>query len=184
MKFTNKQLLSLSILLCLFSCSSNNDDWYNGNNDGYNNEYDKSSSTLSPILTTAYSGIQPTFDSTIYDYDGTLANDADKDIVGTDTDFYWEANTFSNIVNITYNGSTATVTSSNNKIITDTNGAYVTVDFQTNSVSNVEIVLNGSTTDGGLKIYGAKKFKLSLNGVSITSTKGPAITTSVRNECS
>lgn len=45
----------------------------------------------------------------------------------------------------------------------------------TNSVSGVAIYVQGTTSDGGLKIYGNKKFKLVLNGTDITSTKGPAI---------
>jgi hypothetical protein len=130
-------------------------------------------------LAVAWSDIKPTFNATISDYDSTVATDAANDVVGSDADFYWEANSFTNTVKIAYDGGTATVQSSNSKIITDTSGAYVTVDFQTNSVSNVEIIVSGTTTDGGLKIYGGKKFKLTLNGASIKSTKGPAI----NNQC-
>lgn len=39
----------------------------------------------------------------------------------------------------------------------------------------MEIVVSGKSDDGQLKIYGEKKFKLTLSGVELTSGKGPAI---------
>lgn len=120
-------------------------------------------------------GSTPTIDATITEWDGETADDAGLDVVGTDEDFYWEANKFSNTVNIVYDGTSATVESSSAKVLYDVQGAYVTVDMLTNSVKNVEITVSGKTADGGLKIYGEKKFKLTLSGTEITSTKGPAI---------
>ncbi len=120
-------------------------------------------------------GTDAGFDVTIDDYDGETADDASDDVVGTDEDFYWEANTFTNTVNITYNGTTATVASDNEDILYHVQGAHVTIDMQTNSVKNVEISVSGKSDDGSLKIYGEKKFKLTLNGVELTSSGGPAI---------
>lgn len=120
-------------------------------------------------------GDSPTLDSTIEEYDGEKANDASSDVVGTDEDLYWEANDFSTTVTVAFSGTTATVESTNSDVLTNVDGAYVTIDMLTNSVKNVEIVVSGTTTDGQLKIYGEKKFKLTLNGVDITSSKGPAI---------
>jgi hypothetical protein len=96
-------------------------------------------------------------------------------VVGTDEDIYEEVNTFNNTVTVTFNGSTASVESSSKKILTYTTGAYVTIDAQTNEVSKMDIVVSGKTDDGGLKIYGAKKFRLTLNGAEITSRSGCAI---------
>ena len=174
MNFHHKSLLPFTILCLLNSCSTDNGFW-GGDIPGDNGQGGSGSGNAGDIATS----FKPTFDASIKAYDGTKAQDSSLDVVGTDADYYWEANKFTNTVNIQYNGSSATVQSTNGQIITKVSGAYVTVDFQTNAVSNVEIILSGNTSDGALKIYGSKKFKLSLNGVSITSTKGPAI----NNQC-
>ena len=95
--------------------------------------------------------------------------------MSSDADFYVEANTFTSRVVVTFNGSTATVETSNSSIKANISGAYVTIDMQSNSVSGVEIVALGQSSDGGLKIYGDKKFKLTLSGLDLTSKRGPAI---------
>lgn len=125
--------------------------------------------------TSSNDGTVPDFDSTITQWDGVKAEDAHLDVVGADADFYHEANTFTSTVTVTYNGSSVSVESSNNQILHHISGAYATVDMQTNSVSGVEIVVKGKSEDGGLKIYGEKKYKLTLAGVELTSQKGPAI---------
>lgn len=124
-------------------------------------------------------GNTPDFDYTIAPYDGEKADDAAADVVGTDEDLYWEANSFKETVTVAYEGSTATVTTSNESVLYYTKGAYVTIDMLTNSVKNVEIIVSGKSDDGQLKIYGQKKFKLTLNGVELTSSVGPAI----NNQC-
>lgn len=123
----------------------------------------------------ANDGDDPDFDAVISEYAGEMADDASKDIVGTDEDIYWEANGFKETVRVIYDGTTASVTTSNDKILSYVSGAYVTIDMLTNSVKNVEIVVSGQSDDGQLKIYGEKKFKLTLSGVELTCTRGPAI---------
>ena len=120
-------------------------------------------------------GTTPDFDGTIQDYDGEKADDAALDVVGADEDLYWEANGFTTVVTVEYDGASARVTTPDNKVLYDCQGGYVTVDMLTNSVKNVELVVKGKSDDGGLKIYGDKKFKLTLSGVELTSTQGPAI---------
>ena len=128
-------------------------------------------------------GDAPDFDSTITGWDGQKADDAALDAVGTDEDIYWEANGFGGskavTVTVVYSESSATVTTTDTSVEYYTDGAYVTVDMLTNSVKNVEIVVSGKSDDGQLKIYGEKKFKLTLSGVELTSGKGPAI----NNQC-
>lgn len=106
---------------------------------------------------------------------GAVADDASRDVVGSDNDLFVELNSFTKRVVVRFDGNTATVESTNSAIITHISGAYVTVDMSTNGVDGVEIVAQGKSSDGGLKIYGEKKFKLVLNGLDITSKKGPAI---------
>ena len=120
-------------------------------------------------------GSKPDFASSITTWQGETADDASKDIVGSEKDYYHEANTFSRTVTVTYNGNTASVTTTDNQILSHTDGAYVTIDMQTNEVDKTEIILKGKSEDGGLKIYGTSKFKLTLDGVELTSQKGPAI---------
>ncbi|MDE6394561.1 MAG: carbohydrate-binding domain-containing protein, partial [Duncaniella sp.] len=119
----------------------------------------------------------PGFDHVITPWDGTKADDGANDkIDSSNSDIYHEANTFTEKVNVVYSGSSATVTvSDGSKVLYRTDGAYVTIDMLTNSVKNVEITASGVSGDGQLKIYGDKKFKLTLNGLDLTSSRGPAI---------
>ena len=106
---------------------------------------------------------------------GAVADDAYLDAVGSDNDLFVELNNFGKRVVVRFDGNTATVENANSSIISHVSGAYVTIDMATNSVDGVEIVAMGKSSDGGLKIYGEKKFKLTLNGLDITSKRGPAI---------
>lgn len=117
----------------------------------------------------------PGVNGDVIPWTGAWASDAGMDVVGSDVDFFYEANSFTNTVVVTFNGSTATVESSNSNIQTNISGAYVTIDMLTKSVSGVEIIALGQSSDGGLKIYGDKKFKLTLSGLDLTSKRGPAI---------
>ena len=117
----------------------------------------------------------PDVNGDVTPWTGAWASDAAMDVVGSDSDFYYEANSFANRVVVTFNGTSATVESSNSNIKTNISGAYVTIDMLSNSVSGVEIIALGKSSDGGLKIYGDKKFKLTLSGLDLTSKSGPAI---------
>ena len=77
---------------------------------------------------------------------------------------------------IVYNGSTATITNplANAGVTITTSGAGVTV-VTTAGLSNITYHLSGTTSDGFLNITSDKKFNLSFEGVSITSTTGAAI---------
>ncbi|MBR5821761.1 MAG: carbohydrate-binding domain-containing protein [Alistipes sp.] len=115
----------------------------------------------------------PDADLSITAWNGEWATDSGSDAVGSDKDLFYELNTFNNRVTVTYNGGTASVESNNSSIKSYITGAYVALDMT--SVSGVEVVVNGKSSDGGLKIYSENKYKLTLNGVDITSKRGPAI---------
>lgn len=155
-------ILFLAVIagLCQSACTEDNglaDMFSNGGTDSYDE------------------GSEPGFNVEIEPYDGEKADDALADVVGSDEDLYWENNTFSSIVSVSYAGTTATVETDNDDILSYTDGAHVTIDMQTYSVKNVEIIISGKCDDGSLKIYGEKKFKLTMNGVELTSSHGPAI---------
>jgi hypothetical protein len=80
---------------------------------------------------------------------------------------------FSNIVSIDF-GTSVVITNplAAGGVTITQNGADVTI---TSTASGVEYQLSGTTTDGSVKIYSDSKFKLTLNGVSITNNDGPAI---------
>ena len=120
-------------------------------------------------------GTRPTPNYDIAPWNGIVATDSSSDAVGSDADLYHELNSFNNMVIVRYNGTSASVDSSTTGIKSHIDGAHVTLDMASNSVSGVEIIILGTTTDGSLKVYGDKKYKLSLYGVDITSKRGPAI---------
>ncbi len=117
----------------------------------------------------------PDFNADISAWDGTTADDASADVPGTDADIYHEANSFTNIVTVTYSGTSATVECANTRILSYVSGAHVVIDAQTNSVSGVKIVAKGTSTDGSLKVYGRSKWMLSMQGLDLTSQRGPAV---------
>lgn len=107
---------------------------------------------------------------------GTVAEDRDKSgLYGDNEDFYWESNTWNDVVTVIFDGSKAAITKTNAAINTYCSGAHVTIDMQSASVSNTVVIVKGKSTDGSLKIYGDKKFKLTLCGLDLTSSCGPAI---------
>lgn len=115
----------------------------------------------------------PDADLSITAWSGEWATDSVSDAVGSDKDLFHELNTFSNRVTVTYNGNSATVESNNSSIKSYITGAYVGLDMTT--ISGVEVIVKGKSSDGGLKIYSENKYKLTLSGVDLTSKRGPAI---------
>ena len=127
------------------------------------------------------------------EYDGLLATDSDADVADkSDADIYWEAEaesdgTFKNTIVIEYKGNDAAVEMSKNaeKVYTYAKeGAHVVLYPSGEDVKKCEIILKGSSENGSLKIYNTtdpddkeagKKVKLTLNGISLKSQRGPAI---------
>ncbi len=89
------------------------------------------------------------------------------------TDDLLANSTFSSTVTIGFSSSVAIANpmSAKGVTITETNGDVII----NATASEVEYVLSGTTTNGSVKIYSDKKFKLTLNGVNITNADGPAI---------
>lgn len=92
--------------------------------------------------------------------------------VKADDDDFIENSSFSSVVTIAYDGTSASVDNAVSGVTVSQSGAHLVVK---STVSGVEYVLKGTTTNGSLKVYSDKKFKLSLAGVSILNPAGAAI---------
>ena len=102
---------------------------------------------------------------------GTAEGDVNN--TGVDEDDLVENATFENTVQIVFSDASATITNPvPDDVVITQDGAEVTIN---SSISKVAYEVSGTTTDGMLKIYSDKKFKLSLSDLSITNTDGPAI---------
>ncbi len=110
---------------------------------------------------------------TITSTSATGTPEGDTNNTGEDADDLVENSTFGTTIQIVYSNSSATIT---NPVPTDVvitqDGANITVN---SSIAGVAYEVSGTTTNGSLKIYSSKKYKLSLNSATITNTTGPAI---------
>lgn len=107
-------------------------------------------------------------------FDETALDESDT-VIEDDNDYY-ENNTFSRTVYVTFDGSSATVSTTASGISSSIDGAHVTL---TTKKSGVHYVLSGSSSDGSIKIYSEKKYMMTLSGVTLTSSQGAAI----NNQC-
>lgn len=118
-------------------------------------------------------GVVVSKDISVTETNTSGAAEGDTDNTGADEDDLVENATFENTIKIVFSDNSATVTNpvSEDVVITQ-DGADVIVK---SSISKVAYEVSGTTSDGMLKIYSDKKFKLSLNNLSITNGDGPAI---------
>ena len=87
-----------------------------------------------------------------------------------------------NTVEITFNGTTATVTVANNissYITNNSSGSHVKLvqaaSFAGNNVGEITYVLSGKSADGEFYLEGSYKCTVALNGLTLTNPSGPAI---------
>lgn len=109
----------------------------------------------------------------ISDTNASSTAEGDTNNTGADEDDLVENATFENTVQIVFSNTSATITNPvPDDVVITQDGADVTIN---SSISQVAYEISGTTTDGMLKIYSDKKFKLSLSDLSITNANGPAI---------
>ncbi|UFH56818.1 carbohydrate-binding domain-containing protein [Spirosoma sp. KNUC1025] len=147
----------LLALATFFACSKTDDNVTPGG------------TTTTPSTSTTTTGSSLVIDSTTT---SSATKEGNTGTAADEEDLVANA-TFSSIVAINF-GSTVSITnplSGKGVTITETNGDVVI----NATVAEVEYQLSGTTTNGSVKIYSDKKFKLTLNGVNITNTDGPAI---------
>ncbi len=147
-------------LLLTQSCSQDNDNFYTSSSFTGN----------SSSSNTGSSGDISSFDIAINKESLT-----ESETVPSDDNDYVENTTFSKSVNIVFSEGSASYSGDvdGSTIIVSNDGADVTIKSTTSDF--VAYSISGSTSDGSLKIYSSKKFKLELAGVSITNPSGAAI---------
>ncbi|WP_196783712.1 carbohydrate-binding domain-containing protein [Flavobacterium hydrophilum] len=138
---------SLFLGILTLSCSKDND----------SNEEETNVTTTEPVTISAT------------DAKGTAEGSSET---GANEEDILANSTFASTVKITFSGTSATIENAVTGVTVTTSGADVTV---TSTVAGVAYEVSGSTTDGMLKIYSDKKYKLTLNGVSIKNNDGSAV---------
>ncbi|RFS15512.1 hypothetical protein D0T08_15290 [Emticicia sp. C21] len=86
------------------------------------------------------------------------------------------ANPAKDTVVIVYSGTTATVNNafSNDGVSVAVSGADVTITSK-NTIKEIVYLLSGTASKGSFKIYSEYKFNITMKGVSLTNSAGPAI---------
>ena len=111
--------------------------------------------------------------------DNTGSGDTTGDTGITDDNV--EDQNWSDTIQIVWNGAAATVTGTNDSLtITNANG-YVTIN---SSVKGTQIVyLLSGNGQGQLSIYGSYRHNITLNGLTLTCSDGPAINNQCHKKC-
>lgn len=105
---------------------------------------------------------------------------AETESIDPDDEDYIENNEFTQAITITYHDNAASVDGTVTGVSVETDGCHVTV---ISAAKGVNYVLSGSTSNGSFKIYGDKKFQLTLDGVSITNPTGAAVNSQCKKRC-
>ena len=85
---------------------------------------------------------------------------------------YVENSPWNKVINIDFDGESATVSGSVPGVAVQRDGAHLTI---MNLSGPVKFVVSGRTHNGSLKFYGDKRFQVLLNGADITNPHGAAI---------
>ena len=159
---TLARIMVMALTIVVASCASDNeweDNWWQQNG---TNPMDGAASNVSASI-----GELTSFTIAV---DSTALSETET--IPTDDEDYVENNSFGSTISITYSGNTATVSGSVEGVTVTTSGAHVTIN---STVKGVNYTLSGTTSNGSFKIYGEKKFQLTLAGVDITNPTGAAI---------
>ena len=112
-----------------------------------------------------------------------VVNDTSSDISGdtgiADDDV--DDQTWSDTIQIVWNGASATVTGTNDSLSISNSNGYVSIN---SAVTGTHIVylLSGNGT-GQLSIYGTYRHNITLNGLTLTCSNGPAINNQCHKKC-
>ena len=98
---------------------------------------------------------------------------------GDDENDFVENQTWNSTVSIVWNGASAAVSGEVDSVSVVNENGYVVV---TSKAKHVTYLLSGSGT-GQMKIYSDYKFRLNLDGISLTCSDGPAINNQCKKTC-
>jgi hypothetical protein len=85
---------------------------------------------------------------------------------------YVENSPWNKVIDIAFDGESATVTGSVPGVMIQRDGAHLVI---MNFSGPVKFVVSGKTNNGSIKFYGDKRFQILLNGAEITNPTGAAI---------
>ena len=80
--------------------------------------------------------------------------------------------TFPQIVKINFSGNIAELSAAPAGVTVNGSGAKVNINSE---IEGLELILSGSSPNGAITINSSKKIKLTLNGVNLANSNGPAI---------
>jgi hypothetical protein len=156
--------IAACMALCLTACS----------NEEPNPEIEEVETTPEATTPTYSPEDLPTFSYDIPNYDGSVATDSADDLPDyDDADLYYEANSWTNTVKVTYADATAAVEGLTSDITATISGANV--DLNLGSSAQVKVVVTGRSDAGSLRISGERKHMLELDNLTLTATDRPAI---------
>lgn len=118
-------------------------------------------------------------------FDYSPLNEPEEYVPSEGEDEFWndylENSEFEREVIITYSEGKATVDTKRNREIKATvNGAHVII---TSTEKKVEYIVSGASENSSLKIYSDNKFKLTLDGVTLSNPTGAAINLQTKKRC-
>ena len=173
-KMKLRQFIIAMATLLAASCSTN-DDYFD---DFYQDWSGNASGATQASSTTTTGGELTTFEIAI---DSTALSETET--IPTDDEDYLENNSFAQTIYIRYNGSSASAEGMVEGVSIDISGADVNI---TSTAKGVNYVLTGQTGDGSFRMSdddNARKFQLTLAGVSIHNVDGPAINIQTGKRC-
>lgn len=94
------------------------------------------------------------------------------DELAEEYDDYVENYSTSQVLTITFSETGATINKIPPGLTATINGGHIVIN---STLSKIGYILKGKCSDGSLKIYSTKKFKLIANGLDLTNPTGPAI---------
>lgn len=167
----NKKIFFSAIIALAMTACSESEDWVTDDTtvvDDTSSDNGSSSSSSNTITGSLASSELLTFGIAI----DSVSTVTETEVIESGDENGVANNSFDSTITIRYNGTAASVAGSVEGVEVSVTGADVTV---TSTVAGVNYVLSGTTTEGQFKIYSDKKFCLTLNGVNINNSDGPAI---------